>query len=59
MIEQAFKQLRKEVLVKPSELENEFKPRLGVNNAHRKQYFDSFNTALMDRIKEVKLEKGE
>lgn len=55
MIEKAFNKLKAEVLSKPSTLENEYKPRNGVNNAHRKEYFNNFDSALMEKIQVAKL----
>lgn len=57
MIEQAFEQMKKEVL-KPSQLENEYIPKNGINNANRKQFFDNVDVELLERIKEVKLNQN-
>ena len=58
MILEAWNKLKGEVLPTPSTKENEFKPNNGVNNAHRKEYFNNFNSALLERIQEVKLKEN-
>lgn len=33
-------------------------PKHGINNAHRKEYFGRFDTALLSRVEIAKLKKG-
>ena len=35
--------------------QNTFTPAMGINDAKRKQFFTTYNQALMDRIREIKL----
>ena len=41
--------------VKPTELENEFKPNLAIDDAKRKQFFTNYDLDRMQRIREIKL----
>jgi hypothetical protein len=41
--------------VKATELENEFKPNLAIDDAKRKQFFTNYDLDRMQRIREIKL----
>jgi hypothetical protein len=41
--------------VKPTKLENTYTPSMGVNDAHRKQHFTTYNLELMNEIRRIKL----
>jgi hypothetical protein len=40
---------------KPTELENEFRPNLAIDDAKRKQFFTNYDLDRMQRIREIKL----
>lgn len=40
---------------KPTELENEFKPNLAIDDAKRKQFFTNYDLDRMNRIRTIKL----
>ena len=44
--------------VKPTKLENTYTPPMGVNDAHRKQHFTTYNLELMNEIRRIKLNEG-
>jgi hypothetical protein len=44
--------------VKPTRAENTYTPPMGVNDAHRKQHFTTYNVELMNRIRDIKLNEG-
>jgi hypothetical protein len=41
--------------VKPTKAENTYFPPMGVNDAHRKQHFTTYNLELMNEIRRIKL----
>lgn len=41
--------------VKPTKVENTYFPPMGVNDAHRKQHFTTYNVELMNEIRRIKL----
>ena len=43
---------------KPTTKENEYKPPMGVNDEHRKQFFTTINVGLLNEIRRIKLNEG-
>lgn len=40
---------------KPTTKENEYKPKMGVSDEHRKEFFTNVNVGLLNEIRRVKL----